>query len=377
MSFGGPPVARSLTGTPLLGLHALRGGRGALSRLFSSMQSESNVQVGGGRIGVLWAGRPRRRDDTVYVLGDVVTVATAPALNSARLFACVTPGRSAAAEPAEYGTAADGVTIQDGGAAFRAIRVAFNNNPLLVVVSSFPAGRAVNIARTITSRSAPGPGPTRSRSRRARWASFSISMRPTSPTMSPLIPAGPSRTKSVTHSAWGMNTSEADRSFPGTEDDLDHDLNLQTETDTQVNGQIDALHIRWNWHRIRKAAVISAAITPVSPGAYKIPVVPGQAWQFHKDDTVLLRHRVPGEFLGAAYVVNSQVSPALQIAVAPTSAAANDFLLVQAAAGATVTDAAMAAFLPGSIVFLPVPAPSSVRTAAYPYAEMIAKNIGT
>ncbi len=376
MSFGRPPVARSLTGTPLLGLHDLRGGRSALSRLFGSMQSESNVQVGGGRIGVLWAGRPLRRDDTVYVLGDVVTVTTAPALNAARLFACTTPGRSAAAEPAEYGTAADGTTIQDGGAAFRAIRVAFNNNPLLVVVSSFPAGRAVNYGQNnhiaISTRSGTHPIPVQ-----ARPMGFVLDLDETDVPTDVDIDTCRTIAHEIGHS-FGLGDEyieRPDRNFPGTEDDLAHDLNLQTEIDTQVNGQIDALRLRWNWHRIRKAAVISAAITPVAAGAYKIPVVPGQAWQFHKDDTVLLRHRLPGEFLGAAYVVNSQVSPALEIAVAPTAAAANDFLLVQAAAGANVTDATMAAFLPGSIVFLPVPAPSAVRTAAYPYAEIIAKNI--
>jgi hypothetical protein len=116
---------------------------------------------------VLWAGRPRRRDDTAYVLGDVVTVATAPALNAARLFACVTAGRSAAAEPADYGTAPDGATIQDGAAAFRAIRVAFNSNPLVVVVSSFPAGRAVNYGQdnhiAISTRSGTYPIPVQAR----------------------------------------------------------------------------------------------------------------------------------------------------------------------------------------------------------------------
>ena len=69
------------------------------------------------------------------------------------------------------------------------------------------------------------------------------------------------------------------------------------------------------------------------------------------------------------------MNPALQIAVAPSASASDDYLLVQPAAGVNVTLAQLRAFAPGSIVFLPVPAPSSVRTAAYPYAEMVAKNV--
>src|SRR5262249_45964732 len=140
MSWGEPPAARTLPDIPLLGLHSFRGGRDALNRLFGSMQSESNVQVGGGRIGVLWAGRSRRRHDTVYVLGDAVTVFA----NAALLFVCTTAGRSAAAEPADYATATEGATVADGTAEFRAIRVVFDSNPLVVVISSFRAGRAVN-----------------------------------------------------------------------------------------------------------------------------------------------------------------------------------------------------------------------------------------
>ena len=338
MSFGRPPVARSLTGTPLLGLHDLRGGRSALSRLFGSMQSESNVQVGGGRIGVLWAGRPLRRDDTVYVLGDVVTVTTAPALNAARLFACTTPGRSAAAEPAEYGTAADGTTIQDGGAAFRAIRVAFNNNPLLVVVSSFPAGRAVNYGQNnhiaISTRSGTHPIPVQ-----ARPMGFVLDLDETDVPTDVDIDTCRTIAHEIGHSfGLGNDISEARPQLSG------HGGRPRSRSQPADRNRYPG-----QWSDRCLAPPVELAPHPQGRGdqrrdhtgrcrRVKIPVVPGQAWQFHKDDTVLLRHRLPGEFLGAAYVVKLAVSPALEIAVAPTAAAANDFLLVQAAAGANVTE---------------------------------------
>jgi hypothetical protein len=49
---------------------------------------------------------------------------------------------------------------------------------------------------------------------------------------------------------------------------------------------------------------------------------------------------------------------------------------VQAAQGVQVTLADLQAYAPGSILFLPVKAPSSVFDAnQYPYAEMVAKNV--
>ena len=428
MSWGEPPAARTLPDIPLLGLHSFRGGRDALNRLFGSMQSESNVQVGGGRIGVLWAGRSRRRDDTVYVLGDAVTVFA----NAALLFVCTTAGRSAAAEPADYATATEGATVADGTAEFRAIRVVFDSNPLVVVISSFRAGRAVNYHSfiAISTRTGTFPIPVQ-----AQPMGFALDL--DEDDVARDVGIDPCRTiaHEIGHS-FGLGDEyieRPDKAYTGTQASLAEHLNLQTEADLQINNQIDATRIRWNWQRIRKAAVIRDTIEEAGTGGFKIPVVRGQAWQFAKDDTVLLRFRAPGQFLGSAYVnprsndtfyvlgdtvtvaANAQrrfvctaagtsahaepadyatatdgatvndgaaafraipaVNPALQIAVAPSASASDDFLLVQPAAGVNVTLAQLRAFAPGGIVFLPVPAPSSVRTAAYPYAEMVAKNV--
>jgi hypothetical protein len=364
MAFGSPPAANTAPKTPTLSLHPFRCGRRGLNSLFALLQSDSKVQLAGGaRIGALWAGRPPRRDSTIYAAGDVVTIADRGDL----LFVCTTPGTSAAAEPAGYATAADGATVADGTAAFVATRLIFDNNAFVVVVSSFPAGRAVNEGGNIAMSTRGG---TFEISVELRTMGFALHIEDEDVPADVEASACRVMAHELAHSFFlGDEYIDFDRDFFGTPGVL----NLQSEADTQTNGVLDPQRIRWNWHRIRKAAVIRDAITPVAAGAFKIPVVPGQAWQFRKDDTVLLRRRVPGQPLGNAYDPNATVvSPALQIAVAPSASATNDYLLVQAAPGVNVN---LQPFTPGSIVFQPVPAPSSVRTAAYPYAEIVAKNV--
>ena len=137
---------------------------------------------------------------------------------------------------------------------------------------------------------------------------------------------------------------------------------------------MDGTKIRWSWRRVRKAAVVNGPIISVPQNAFKVPVVPGHAWQFSKGDTVLLRLRVTGVPLAAATaVVQSQ---ALQVAVDTSAAASNDYVVVQAAQGVQVSLTDLQAYTPGSILFLPVKAPASVFDAnQYPYAEMVAKNV--
>jgi hypothetical protein len=364
MAFGYPPAANTVPGIPDIRLHPFRGGRNGLNRLCASMQSDNNVQVGpGARIGAVWAGRPPRRDNTAYTTGDVVTVAA----DAERLFVCTTQGTSAAAEPADYPTVADGATVTDGTAVFRATRLTFNNNSLVVAVSSFPAGRALNDGQTIAVSTNTDiiDIPVEPRA-----VGFVLHLEDEDVPTDTTIDSCRTVAHELGHSfGLGDEYIEFDRVFPDAQVGF---ANLQTDADTQ---QFDPRRIKWKWHRIRKAAVIRDQIDEAGTGGFKIPVVPGEAWQFAKDDTVLLRHRVPGAVLGPAYDVNPNVSPALQIAVAPSASASNDYLLVQPAAGVTVTLPQLRAFAPGSIVFLPVPAPESVRTPAYPYAEMVAKNV--
>lgn len=59
-----------------------------------------------------------RANSTAYALGDIIKVAS----NAGRVFFCTTAGTSAASEPAGYATAADGDSVTDGTAVFRAGR---------------------------------------------------------------------------------------------------------------------------------------------------------------------------------------------------------------------------------------------------------------
>jgi hypothetical protein len=120
--------------------------------------------------------------------------------------------------------------------------------------------------------------------------------------------------------------------------------------------------------RIRKAAVVTGAPSGNGP-TFTIAVVPGHGLQFADGDTVLLRLRRPGELLGKA----TFILPSAPLKV--VKPIVTDSVNVQATTGISVTLADLQKFTPGSILFLPVPAPASVLSATYPFAEIVAKNV--
>ena len=374
MAFGEPPAANADPGTPMLDLHPRRSRRDGLDRFLTRLASVSGVTFGpSARIGSLWATPSERQDSTDYELRDVVNVTG----NNNVVFVCTTAGNSAAAEPAGYAAAQAGATIADGTAVFQAAASAFDNAGLVVVCSSFNGGRAQNVTRTDS---------------QIPYVVMSMETGITD------IPLGPpvggmgfslnyteiptdvsiDTCRAMAHElghSFGLGDEYVDfeRPFAGSQADLDDADNLQTEADTRTGAAIDGNRIRWNWHRIRNAGVIRAAITDLGGGAFRIPVVAGDAARFSKDDTVLLRLRRPGHILAKATDVT--VSKTLQIAIAPSASASADYLVVQAAPGVAVTLAELQIFVPDSIVFKPVPAPDSVRSGSYPFAEMVAKNV--
>lgn len=161
-----------------------------------------------------------------------------------------------------------------------------------------------------------------------------------------------------------------------TSPDVDKYGNLTLETDAQTGGQIHGDQIKWNWHRIRKAGVIDGAIVDVGGGKFRLPLILGHGNQFSIGDTVHLRFREYPKPLPK----NPKLSPPLEITdPAPTA----NTVHVRLKAGAVFNypnliqpNRFIAEFAPGSIVYIPVPAPESVFNAnTYPYAEMVAKNI--
>lgn len=151
--------------------------------------------------------------------------------------------------------------------------------------------------------------------------------------------------------------------------------NLTLEADTKRAGKFHGDEVKWNWHRIYKAAELAQAPVDAGGGTFRLALVLSQGFQFAVGDTVHLRFRKYPQPL----IKLPKLSIPLEITdPAPTS----DTIHVKAKAGAvwaypnTINPPQFAAeFLPGSIVYIPTPAPASVRSAAYPYAEMIAKQI--
>ena len=121
-------------------------------------------------------------------------------------------------------------------------------------------------------------------------------------------------------------------------------------------GKFDSANIKWNWERIRKAAVINGPIASLGSGAYRVPVRDTQALAFKEKETVRIRLRVPGKAL--------QHSPPTwgDFTVKSIGAAGADLTIVESAPNTIA--------LPGaeSIIYAPVPAPASV---GYPYARML------
>jgi hypothetical protein len=162
--------------------------------------------------------------------------------------------------------------------------------------------------------------------------------------------------------------------------DLDSSYgNLQKHSDIEdpATNRLDGDRIKWRWHRIRKAAVIAGEITEPSTGRFRIPLVLGQANQFAKDDTVLLRIRsFPTPLRRDPRISNHlKVLEVKDFTDRTTTGPQEAFILVTAAPGHTFTFADAEAFTEGCIVYLPVQAKESVRSATYPFAELIAKNI--
>jgi hypothetical protein len=375
MALGAPPAANTKNGTPSLSLHSDRCGRAGLDILLTALQAVSGVQFGpGANIGAAWARPPLRQDLTDYALHDVVRVAD----NPRPMFVCTTAGTSDLSEPADYASALAGDTVTDGTAVFRCVQPTFDNSRFVIMMSSFPLGRGRNNRRD-------GDVPAyiamnvetgeETISTRAATNGVGLAFGVTTVAEDADLDACRVTAHELGHSlGLGDEYVDHERLYPFDQSNLVTQLNLQTANDLMPGSFIEPDRIRWNWHRVRKAAVVRDAITSVAAGAFRIPVVVGQAAQFKLNDIVLLRLRVAGLFLNAA--PDATLSAQLQIAIAPSTSASSDYVVVQAAPGTTITPDFFDPFIPGSILFAPVPAPASVRDPDdYPFAEMVAKNV--
>ena len=248
----------------------------------------------------------------------------------------------------------------------------FNNTDLVVLISSFPGGRALNgtgyIAMSTRTANAYVPVTQVSGKNAFTLAQFTI----------PEVDAHPCRT--VTHElahSFGCNDEYADfhKRYPDSENEPT-DANVQSEADLLITDPHDATkkiigisEIKWNWPRIAAAAVVRSLITPKPGGQFRIPVTPDVSFRFVKDDVVFLRRRKWGVILKKQSDI--KYSPRLIVSSDPPEAGV---VIVKPATGTIAIDD-MVKFSDGGLLFKPRPAPASVRTADYPFAEMVAKNV--
>jgi hypothetical protein len=246
----------------------------------------------------------------------------------------------------------------------------FDNTDLVVIVTAVPGGRAVNGSRYM----ALGP---RSGDLRFEVAQLNDPFREARLTF-PRIPANATKDscRTMTHElahSFGLGDEYADRpsAYQPQTDFLPAYANLQTGQNvknaagTRFVGNL----IKWNWHRIRKAALVEGPITGPAAGPFTIPVRLGHGQQFDAGNTVLLRLRRRGRALTASPDV---LLPTQELNVVSRTP---DSVVVAPAAAGSVTLAQIQRFAPGSIVFIPTPAPSSVKSQTYRYAEIVALNV--
>jgi hypothetical protein len=309
MSYGNPPAA-NMTDEYELDLHPERAGIDGLRAFYETLTSDDATLSGGRPVGLLWARKTFRFDNTDLVL----------------LISSFPGGR------AVNGTGYIALST-DASNAYIPVRPVAGKNAFTVDLGSVPADVSADRCRTV-----------------AHELGHSFGL--------------------------GDEYAEKDESYPHDEDALAPDANVQTEADAQIPDPADPTknilsgdEIKWNWHRIVAAAVVDGNITAAGADRFRIPVVPDVSFRFAPDDTVLLRPREWGTPLQK--VSQTDLSPLLQVAEQPASAA----VIVKASPGVAVTLADLEDFTPGSLLYIPKVAPASVKSAAYPFAEMVAKNV--
>ena len=245
----------------------------------------------------------------------------------------------------------------------------FDNTDLVLIISSFPGGRAANY---------PGYIPLNTGGDNARIPIKPVAGKNAFTMNLTAIPTDveADRSRTVAHElghSFGLGDEYADfdRVFP--EDHADaSDANLQTEKDTQIPDPADPTkriisgdQIPWIWHRIVASTVVNGDISAEGLDTFVIPVEPDVSFRFVKDDQLLLRPRIRGKPLRKFNPLD--ISGVLIVLEDPK----RDSIRVRA----TTAPISAERFPAGSLLFKPKPAPASVLSLAYPYAEMTAKNI--
>lgn len=260
----------------------------------------------------------------------------------------------------------------------------FDNTSLVVYLSAVPGGRANSmIAMSLGSGNIDLPVVAVSGRNSFKLGAFDLPQE-----------APPESCRTLAHElahnfGLGDEYTEFNRRFGAQDEPLSGSANLQTEQNAQNPvGKFSGDEIKWNWHRISKAAVIlpnknDPTKPPIteSSGQFEIPLRLGHGLQFVKGDKVLLRVRKWNEpiqkkpdTLSLAQLLEIVEIKKFEFGVADPPP--RDRIVVQPVNAGAVTLAQLERFREGSIVYLPTPAPESVRDPVnYPFAEMVPLNI--
>jgi hypothetical protein len=175
----------------------------------------------------------------------------------------------------------------------------------------------------------------------------------------------------IAHS-YGLGDEYADQDAPftGTAADLQGYANLQAEADAQAGGQIHGDEIKWNWFRARKGALVRETVVSAGADRWTVKLQPGQGLQFAVGDKAILRKRNYPRPLGKDPVETVTRGADGRITVLEIAEPrSGDQVTVVGAINPDLS------FGEGDVLYLPRPAPDSVRSDTYPFAEMVAKNI--
>jgi hypothetical protein len=146
--------------------------------------------------------------------------------------------------------------------------------------------------------------------------------------------------------------------YPGTEDGLRNDANLTTlDAVTFANGRVSLGLIKWNWHRIIHASVVTRQIQARGNGRFEVAFVPTRAPWFAPRSIVFLRERDPQLTIGRDTVTLGPFE------VESVGNAGDTMIVVSQVAGMTAAEVEneVDQMFP-AIVFMPVPGLNSGQT---------------
>jgi hypothetical protein len=175
----------------------------------------------------------------------------------------------------------------------------------------------------------------------------------------------------ITHGfGLGDEYVETPTRFTGNEEAFNISANLSTTASfLRPDNSVAFERIKWNWHRIAKAAVITRPIENKLNGLFHVFISKRSRIIFSAGEHVLLRKRDSHEVISrksvtsaVEFVVKSMVGQNLD------DPADHDNATIEITAAPGVD---LSPFGPGSLIFVPVPAPDTIRTAQRPYLTLV------